>query len=118
MTPDNIDYNRARSEVMSRLSDKLEKKGGFEIWQINEIEAWAGHDFEEIVQAAMEQTGLPRDEVLMDGSYYKIPSSKWDGLTIAEVDEKYQPRYTYSNYLLKLCDEGQDFPCIFSSTEY
>ena len=94
------------------------ENAGFEIWQLNEIETWVGFDKEEIIQAAMKQTGLPRDEATDESCLHKIPSSEWDKITIIDPDARYQPRYTYTNYLLMMCNDGQDFPCCFASTEF
>ena len=98
------------------ISNEQIKILGLELWQLNDIEVWAGHSFDEIVSEALKQTGLTKEE-LLDGPFRLLPP-QWDKELIIDVDAKYSPRYTYRNYLEKCLDEGVEFPCLWSSTEY
>jgi len=89
---------------------------GYEIWRLNDIEYWCGFNYEEIVKAAVEQTGVPRDE-LLDGPW-KLGEFNWDKFTVTLDDEPFQPKYTFTNYINMLCEQGQEFPCMLCSEEY
>jgi len=93
------------------------KESGLEIWQMNDIETWVGFSLDEIREAAKKNIGKDYDE-FYDQSPSQIPMDQWRKYKIQEIDEPYQPFYSYDNYVLKMIEEGTVFPCCFASTEY
>lgn len=95
------------------LTDKQIEELGIKFFQLNDYEVWVGKDIESIVKAVKDDY----DSDLYDDPK-ELPMSIIDSDTIIDIEEKYQPRYTYRNFLEKLIDEGVTFPYLFSSTEY
>lgn len=97
------------------LSDKQVKDSGIRFWQLNDCEVYAGFEFNETVEFAMELTGTSREELLD----YPHEIRQIDKYMVIEYDTKYQPQYTYRNYLEKILDEGDmNFPQMWTTTEY
>lgn len=97
------------------LTDKEIRDAGINLWQLNDIETWAGFSLEETILHAVKETGVPREELVE--SPRKIPLEKWDSLLVIE-EGPYMPRYTYRNSLEKSLNEGVELPFLFASTEY
>lgn len=89
---------------------------GIEIWQLNDAEVWVGWGFEEIVNGAVKQTGVSREEYL--DSPTKITRDRWDKIMVADYDSDFQPRYTYSNMIMKDILDNVEMPYCISTTEY
>ena len=87
-----------------------------EIWRINDVEVWVGFSITDIKNEVLKQYGEPIDQILENPN--KIPRSEWDKTYIIDPDDPYEPRYTYSNMLMKLIIENQKLPFLLSTTEY
>lgn len=102
-----------RSKV-SYVADDIDKD--IEIWTINDIETWVGYGLEEIIKSAVEQTGVPEEELVCDPR--KVPRHLWDKGYVIDSEEQFHPRYTYSNMIMKDMINGVDMPYMLMSSEY
>ena len=89
------------------------KKSGLRVWQMNEAEFWIGFELGEIKDKM-----LSLDKTCEITVFGEIPLERWNSKFVIESDERYQPRYTWIDYIAKMIDEYVDFPCMLATTEY
>ncbi len=96
------------------------------VFVMNDMEWWAGACTpEEMLAYYMHETGVTREEALGDDDPNALPEpltdEQMDKLRIAEVDENERPtgqRPTFREALDAMIAAGQEFPCLFASTEW
>jgi hypothetical protein len=91
---------------------------GLEVWQLNDVETWIGFGKESIIKGAVKQTGVPEDELVDKDVLKNEHYTTWDKKYIEDWDAPYQPRYTFTNYINMIINEGVEFPCLLCGTEY
>jgi hypothetical protein len=90
------------------------------IFEINDSEWWVGDCTpEEILAAAMKETGCTREEVTgdEDGLPREISDEALDRLQFC-VNEDRTNKISFRAQLAHLVESGQKFPCLFASTEF
>ncbi len=99
----------------------MPKQSDIRIYRLNDIETWAGRSKEECLEAARKQ-GLEHYGPDDLDEYYDPEEAR--ELTDKEMREKvlFDPeadtRRPFAEALQQMIDNGDSFPCLFSSTEY
>ena len=94
------------------------------VFEMNDCDWWAGTgSAEDILKAYMEATGLSREQATDDdeGLPRKLSEEELDSLSFAldsEEGERSGEKITFRERLQMLIQSGQEFPCLFASTEY
>lgn len=84
------------------------------VFNLNDIEWWAGESLEACVEEAMRQSGLPRDEVLQDGYGDELPQAALEKLRFHDEDAE----RSFAEQLQREIAAGTKFPCMFAATEW
>lgn len=87
-----------------------------EIWSLGGADFWLTWSKDEVVKTIIDDLGLTEEEI--NEELYKVPRAEWAKERVTEVDEKYQPSYTFENMVCMILDRGWDGkPNNFCSTE-
>ena len=91
--------------------------GEIKIFRLNEMEWWAGESMEDCVTAAMDLSGLCKEELLEDFEQGEVSAEGMEKLTFVEDDEA-ETKKTFRQKLDEMIAAGEKFPCCFAVTEY
>ena len=89
------------------------------VFQITEVDWWAGEDAESIRAAYRLQVGEEADTFFEEfGPAIEIPDDQLDKMTITDVDEVGHPKHTFREALNEIIASGKTEPCFVATTEY
>lgn len=91
--------------------------GKIKIFRLNEMEWWAGESLESCVAAAMEVSGLSKEELLDDFDLGEVGAEGMEKLVFLEDDDA-KTEKTFKQKLDEMIAAGEKFPCCFAVTEY
>lgn len=92
---------------------------GIRVYQVNDMEWWAGTDKASVIEVCLQYWGGSMDEYFPDGEE-DVTTCNLDTNTI-NTHEECDPngeRMTYREWIRSLIAEGAKFPCFFAGNDY
>lgn len=89
------------------------------IFQVTDVDWWAGYDAQSVREAYREQVGPEADDLLAEfGEAYELSPEAAEKFIVTDVDEPRQPKHTGAEILVGLKEIGAKVPCFIASSEY